>query len=76
MFAMVMCTDVLVKSNFLLYFIKIIGPILEFFQVPKELLPLAIMRPISGSSSLILMNNILVLMKVDILLLHLILQGI
>ena len=65
MFAMVMCTDVLVKSNFLLGFVKIIGPILEFFQIPKELLPLAIMRPISGSSSLILMNNIFITYGVD-----------
>lgn len=58
MFAMVMCVDILVKSNFLLDFVKIIGPILEVFKFPKELLPLAIMRPVSGSSSLILMNDI------------------
>ena len=58
MFAMVMCVDILVKSNFLLDFVKIIGPILEIFKFPKELLPLAIMRSVSGSSSLILMNDI------------------
>ena len=29
-----------------------------FFSFPKELLPLVIMRPISGSSSLILMSDV------------------
>ena len=32
--------------------------VFAFFSFPKELLPLAIMRPISGSSSLILMSDV------------------
>lgn len=59
MFAMVMSVDILVKSNILTALITIIEPVLTFLKFPKELLPLAIMRPISGSSSLILMNEIL-----------------
>lgn len=59
MFAMVMSVDVLVKSNILSDITILIEPILEYLKFPKELLPLALMRPISGSSSLVLMNEIL-----------------
>lgn len=60
MFAMVIAIDVLVKSNIINDFVNIIEPALNFLHFPKELLSLAIMRPISGSSSLILMNDIFV----------------
>lgn len=59
MFAMVMSIDVLVKSNILSDITILIEPILEILKFPRELLPLALMRPISGSSSLVLMNEIL-----------------
>ena len=59
MFAMVMSVDVLVKSNILNDITILIEPIFNVIKFPKELFPLAIMRPISGSSSLILMNDIL-----------------
>ena len=59
MFAMVMSIDVLIKSNILSDITILIEPFLEFLKFPKELVPLALMRPISGSSSLVLMNEIL-----------------
>jgi len=59
MFAMVVSVDLLVKSNVFIDFTGLIRPILEFLHFPLELLSLAIMRPISGSSSLILMNDVL-----------------
>lgn len=59
MFAMVMSVDVLVKSNIIRDITLLIEPLLNFLHFPGELLPLAIMRPISGSSSLVLMNEIL-----------------
>ena len=59
MFAMVMSVDVLIKSNILNDITMLIEPIFNVIKFPKELFPLAIMRPISGSSSLILMNDIL-----------------
>lgn len=58
-FAMVVSIDVLVKSNFINDLINLIKPGLDFLHFPSELLSLAIMRPISGSSSLVLMNDIL-----------------
>lgn len=59
MFAMVMSVDVLVKSNIIRDLTGVIEPFLNFLKFPGELLPLAIMRPISGSSSLVLMNEVL-----------------
>ena len=58
-FAMVISIDILIKSNILSTITTIIEPLLIYLKFPKELFPLAIMRPISGSSSLILMNQIL-----------------
>ena len=65
MFAMVMSVDVLVKSNFLSDITIFIKPVLNFLGFPGELLPLAVMRPISGSSSLVLMNEIFKTYGVD-----------
>ena len=65
MFTMVMSVDVLVKSNFLSDITIFIKPILNFLGFPGELLPLAVMRPISGSSSLVLMNEIFKTYGVD-----------
>ena len=58
MFAMVIAVDILVKSNILTDITLWLKPILIFFRFPGELLALAVMRPISGSSSLILMNDV------------------
>ena len=65
MFAMVMSVDVLVKSNFLSDITMFIKPVLNFLGFPGELFPLAVMRPISGSSSLVLMNEIFKTYGVD-----------
>ena len=59
MFAMVISINVLLKSNIINDAINIMSPILEIVKYPKELVPLAIMRPISGSSAMVIMNNIL-----------------
>lgn len=59
MFAMVMSVDVLIKSKALNDLIILIEPVLGMLKFPKELVPLAVMRPISGGSALVLMNNVL-----------------
>lgn len=59
MFAMVIAVNILIKSNLLLFLTELLEPVLSFFRFPKEVLPLAMMRPISGSSSLMIMNDIL-----------------
>ena len=41
------------------------SPILEFFKIPKEIMPLAILRPISGSASLAISTDIMINYGVD-----------
>ena len=59
MFAMMICINVILKSNIINDTSNSLLFVLKFLNYPKELVPLAIMRPISGSSSLIVMDNIL-----------------
>lgn len=59
MFAMVVSIDILIKSNALNALITLIEPICFRLSIPKEILPLAFIRPISGSSSLVLMSDLL-----------------
>ena len=54
-FALIISVTVLVKSNFLNDIISLIN--INLF--PKEILPIAILRPISSSSSMMLLNEIL-----------------
>lgn len=58
-FTMSLAINVLIKSNVLNLFIDLISPITNIFLIPKEVLPLSILRPISGSSTLVLLDNIL-----------------
>lgn len=55
MFAMIISITVFTKSNFLNDLITHITIPL----IPKEILPLTLLRPVSSSSSLMLLNNIL-----------------
>lgn len=60
-FALIISVTVLVKSNFLNDLISLID--IKIF--PKEILPIAILRPISSSSSMMLLNDILNVYGVD-----------
>lgn len=55
---MLLGINIFLKSNILNTFLKILTPITNLFSIPIEVLPLAIMRPISGSSSLAILNEI------------------
>lgn len=56
--AMIFGVNIFIKSNILEGFLHIINPVLTFFCVPKEIVPMALIRPISGSSSLAILNTI------------------
>ena len=56
--AMILGINIFLKSNLLTHLIKFINPILEFIKLPYQVLPMALIRPISGSSSLAFLNNI------------------
>lgn len=60
-FALIVSVSVLVKSNIINDLISLIN--IELF--PKEILPIAILRPISASSSMMLLNELLQIHGVD-----------
>ncbi len=47
------------KSGTIDYLIKLTNPLMTFIGIPAEVLPLAIMRPISGSGALAILKDIL-----------------
>ena len=63
--AMIVSVNIFLKSNILQDITIYLQPIFNFLNFPTEILPLAILRPISGSSSLIMLNNILITYRVD-----------
>lgn len=56
--SMILAVNIFTSSNFLDYFLSIFKPLLEHINVPIDIMPMAIMRSISGTSSLALLNNI------------------
>ena len=58
-FAMTVCINIMLKSNIINDVVNFISPVLDFLKFPCELVTLSIMRPISGNSSLIIMDNLL-----------------
>ena len=52
-------------SGILDFIIKIIYPAVKFFNIPPEIMPLAILRPISGSASIAIGNDIMIKYGVD-----------
>ena len=59
MLGMIFAINLFIKSNCLNYFLSFLSSVFNLLKVPLEVIPMAIMRPISGSSSLAILNNIL-----------------
>ena len=53
------------SSGILDLIIKIISPITNFFGIPSEIMPLALVRPISGSASTAVATDIMTTFGVD-----------
>lgn len=53
------------SSGILDLIINIISPITELFNIPREIMPLAILRPISGSASMAVATDIMTNWGVD-----------
>ena len=58
-FAMTIAITMITSSNLIYDLSNLLEPILSFFRFPKEVLSLSLLRPISGSSSLVLLGDIL-----------------
>lgn len=56
--AMILAINVFTNSGFLEFFLSFFKTIFNMIKIPIEILPLAIIRPISGSASLAYLNKI------------------
>ncbi len=56
--AMIFAINIFLDSNFLSFLIKLLSPMLGSITVPLEIIPMALLRPISGTASLAIMNDI------------------
>lgn len=63
--AMILAINLLVNSNVLNLLQFILKPILNLIEIPFEIIPMALMRPISGTSSLAILNNLMQKYGVD-----------
>lgn len=55
---MMLAINLFLHSNILSNITSLITPILDLIGIPFDIIPMAIMRPISGTSSLAILNNI------------------
>lgn len=55
---MILAINLLINSNFLNIIEVPLRPLLKLVEIPFDIIPLSLMRPISGSSTLVLLNNI------------------
>lgn len=58
--AMVFAVNIFLDSNFLEGALAFLKPLFEISNIPIDILPMAILRPISGTASLAIMNDIFV----------------
>lgn len=56
--AMILAINLFINSGFLDFVLSLFKPLFNLINIPVEILPLAIVRPISGSASLAYLNNI------------------
>lgn len=58
--AMVFATNLFLNSNILEIVLVFFKPLFNFLNIPYQILPMALIRPISGTASLAIMNNIFI----------------
>jgi len=56
--AMIFAINIFLDSNVLEFILKLIRPLLGTITLPIEIIPMAILRPVSGTASLAIMNDI------------------
>ena len=57
--AMILGINIFLQSGLLTGVLNFISPILLSLKVPAEIVPMALMRPISGNATLAILNNLL-----------------
>lgn len=56
--SMIFAINIFISSGFLDFIFKLLTPIISIIKIPIEILPIALMRPISSGASLAYLNNI------------------
>ena len=56
--SMIFAINIFISSGFLSFLFKLLNPLISIIKVPIEILPIALMRPISSGASLAYLNNI------------------
>lgn len=56
--AMILAINLFINSGFMDFILSLLKPVFNLINVPIEIFPIAIVRPISGSASLAYLNNI------------------
>lgn len=56
--AMILAINIFINSGLINVIFNLLKPIFSFLKIPLEIIPMALMRPLSGSSSLAFLNNI------------------
>lgn len=56
--AMILGVNIFIKSGVLSFIYQLIEPFFEFIRVPIQVFPMMIMRPISGTSTLAILNSL------------------
>lgn len=57
--AMILAVNILLNSNFIIDISNYLEPVFKFLKIPVEIVPLGLLRPVSGSASLVIMDNLL-----------------
>ncbi len=63
--AMVFAINIFLHSGLLENLFQVLSPILEMFHIPLSILPMAFVRPVSGTASLAIMNDIFIKLGPD-----------
>ena len=63
--AMIFGMNLLLESGFITDFFSLLNPLLTQFHIPLEILPMALIRPISGNASFVVMIDIIKTYGVD-----------
>ena len=58
--AMIFAINIFLDSNVLSFIIGLLKPILGNINIPVEIIPMALLRPVSGTASLAIMNDIFI----------------
>lgn len=58
--AMVFAINIFLDSNFVYDVLSFLEPVLKLINIPIEIMPMALLRPISGTATLAIMNDIFI----------------